>query len=70
MQVSDFWTDGSLVRSEVSGVCFGGAAVCAHVTGSWGLFCSNFGRVGPSHDYSAEDARRRLSDLPDVWTEP
>ena len=70
VQVSDFWTDGSLVRGEVSGVCFGGAAVHAHVTGSWGLFCSHFGRVGTSHDYSAEDARRLLPDLPDVWTEP
>ena len=59
----------ALSGARSSGVCFGGAAVYAHVTVSWGLFCSHFGRVGPSHDFSAEDARRRLPDLPDVWTD-
>ena len=29
-----FWTDGSIVREEVSGACFGGTGVYAHISGS------------------------------------
>ena len=35
---SDVWTDGSPVRDEASGACFGFAGVYAHVTGSALLF--------------------------------
>ena len=32
--IPDVWTDGSLVRDEVSGVCCGGAGVFAFTSGS------------------------------------